>query len=97
MFGGVFGAVGGILGKVVVAAFLNVAILPLFQKKHLYRAGRRYKELFGGLAIDGMTALAPLLGGVGASLILYAFMNSNQSFQTHGGYLSLCDAAAGHR
>lgn len=33
MFGGVLGAVGGIIGKVVVAAFLNVAIVPLFQKK----------------------------------------------------------------
>jgi hypothetical protein len=82
MFGGVFGAVGGILGKVVVAAFLNVAILPLFQKKAPFTGlGGGIKSFFGGLAIDGMTALAPLLGGVGASLILYAFMNSNQSFQ----------------
>ena len=33
MFGGVLGAVGGILGKVVVAAFLNAMIIPLFQKR----------------------------------------------------------------
>lgn len=33
MFGGVLGAVGGILGKIVVAAFLNAIIIPLFQKK----------------------------------------------------------------
>ena len=30
MFGGVLGAVGGILGKLVVVAFLNAAIIPLF-------------------------------------------------------------------
>lgn len=82
MFGGVFGAVGGILGKVVVAAFLNAAIMPLFQKKAPFSGlGGGIKGLFGGLAVKGATAVAPLLGGVGASLLLYAFMNSNQSLQ----------------
>ena len=82
MFGGVFGAVGGILGKVAVAAFLNAAIVPLFQKKAPFSGiGGGIKGFFGGLAIKSMTAVAPLLGGVGASLLLYAFMNSNQSLQ----------------
>ena len=82
MFGSVFGALGGILGKVVVAAFLNAAIVPLFQKKALFSGiGGGFKGFFGGLAVNSITAVAPLLGGVGASLLLYAFMNSNQSLQ----------------
>ena len=82
MFGGVFGAVGGILGKVVVAAFLNAVIVPLFHKKAPFSGiGGGIKSFFGGLALEGITAVAPLLGGVGASLLLYAFMNSNQSLQ----------------
>jgi len=82
MFGGFFGAVGGILGKVVVAAFLNAAIVPLFQKKAPFSGlSGGVKGFFGGLAIDSLSALAPLIGGVGASLLLYAFMSGNQSLQ----------------
>jgi hypothetical protein len=82
MFGGVFGAVGGILGKVAVAAFLNAAIVPLFQKKAPFSGiGGGIKGFFSGIAVKSITAVAPLLGGVGASLLLYAFMNSNQSLQ----------------
>jgi hypothetical protein len=67
---------------VVVAAFLNAAIMPLFQKKAPFSGiGGGIKGFFGGLAVKSITAVAPLLGGVGASLLLYAFMNSNQSLQ----------------
>ena len=34
MFGNVLGAIGGILGKLLVVAFLNAAVIPLFQKSH---------------------------------------------------------------
>ena len=82
MFGGVLSAAGGILGKVVVAAFLNAAIMPLFQKKAPFSGiGGGIKGFFGGLAVKSITAVAPLLGGVGASLLLYTFMNSTQSLQ----------------
>ena len=82
MFGGVLSAAGGILGKVVVAAFLNAAIVPLFQKKTPFSGiGSGIKGFIGGLAVKSITAVAPLLGGVGASLLLYAFMNSTQSLQ----------------
>lgn len=82
MFGGVLGAAGGILGKVVVAAFLNAAIVPLFQKKAPFSGiGGGIKGFFSGIAVKSITAVAPLLGGVGVSLLLYAFMNSNQSLQ----------------
>jgi len=82
MFGGVLGAAGGILGKVVVAAFLNAAIVPLFQKKAPFSGiVGGIKDFFGGLAVKSITAVAPLLGGVGVSLLLYAFMNNTQSLQ----------------
>jgi len=88
MFGGVFGAVGGILGKVAVAAFLNAAIVPLFQKKAPFSGiGGGIKGFFSGLAVKSLTAVAPLLGGIGASLLLYTFMNSNQSLQNSMGLL----------
>jgi len=82
MFGGVLGAAGGILGKVVVAAFLNVAIMPLFQKKAPFtEIGGGIKGFFSALAVNSMSAVAPLLSGVGVSLLLYAFMNTTQSLQ----------------
>jgi uncharacterized Zn finger protein (UPF0148 family) len=82
MFGGVLGAAGGILGKVVVAAFLNAAIVPLFQKKAPFSGiSGGIKGFFSGLAVKSITAVAPLLGGVGASLLIYAFMNISQSMQ----------------
>lgn len=82
MFGGVLGAVGGIIGKVAVAAFLNAAIVPLFQKKAPFSGiGGGIKGFFGSLAVKSLAALSPLSGGVGLSLLLYAFMNSTQSLQ----------------
>ena len=82
MFGGLFGTIGGILGKVVVATFLNAAIVPLFQKKAPFSGiGGDIKGFFSGLAVKSITAVAPLLGGVGVSLLLYAFMNSTQSLK----------------
>ena len=82
MFGGVLGAAGGILGKVVVAAFLNVSIVPLFQKKAPFaEIGGGIKGFFGALAVNSMSAVAPLLSGVGVSLLFYAFMNTTQSLQ----------------
>ncbi len=82
MFGGVLGTAGGILGKVVVATFLNATIVPLFQKKAPFSGiGGGIKGFFGTIAVKSITAVAPLLGGVGVSLLFYAFMNSTQSLQ----------------
>lgn len=82
MFGGVFGAVGGILGKVVVVAFLNAAVIPLFKKKAPFSGiGGGIKDFFKNLAVKSIASIAPLLGGLGISLLLYAFMNNSQSLQ----------------
>lgn len=82
MFGGVLGATGGILGKVVIATFLNAAIVPLFQKKAPFSGiGGGIKSFFGSLVVKSMNAVSPLLAGIGSSLLLYAFMNNTQSLQ----------------
>ncbi len=82
MYGGFIGAVGGIAGKVVIAAFLNAAIVPLFQKKKPFSGiSGGLKGFFGSLAVKSASAVTPLLGGAGVSLLIYGFMNSNQSLQ----------------
>ena len=82
MFGDVLGAVGGIIGKLLVVAFLNATIIPLFQKKAPFSGiTGGIKGFIEALAIKSISSVAPLLGGTGLSLLLYAFMNSTQSLQ----------------
>ena len=82
MYGGFLAAAGGIVGKVVVAAFLNAMIMPLF------KGGKPFDGVAGGIggvfkgaAVQGIQELSPLTLGVGAALVLYGFMNSRQSLQ----------------
>lgn len=80
MYGGILSAAGGILGKVIVAAFLNAMILPLFQKRAPFSGvSGGLKGLFSQTAIDGIRSLSPLAMGIGIALILYGFMNSRES------------------
>ncbi len=79
LYGGVVAAAGGIVGKIVVAGFLNAMIMPLFYGQRPFTGmGSGIKGLFQSLSIDSMRAVAPLLYGVGAALVLYALMNINQ-------------------
>jgi hypothetical protein len=82
MYGGLLAAAGGILGKVIVAAFLNAMIMPLF------KGGKPFEGVAGGIggvfkgaAVQGINEISPLTFGVGAALILYGFMNSRQNLQ----------------
>ncbi len=82
MYGGLLAAAGGILGKVVVAAFLNAMIMPLF------KGGKPFEGVAGGIggvfkgaAVQGIHEISPLTFGVGAALLLYGFMNSRQNLQ----------------
>jgi hypothetical protein len=78
MYGGVWGAFGGLIGKVVFAYFASVLILPLFCGKNpLKGLGRGWKEFFSGLAISGINAVVPLVLGVGAALIAFNFLTGN--------------------
>ena len=76
LFGGALGAAGGIVGKVVVAVFINSAILPLFQKKlPLVGVAGGIKGMFSNMGEQVVRGIAPFLGGMGAALLLYSFMN----------------------
>lgn len=80
LYGGVIGAVGGILGKVVVASFVNVLIVPLFQGGRPF-AGfgasmTAFKESFRS---ESSVALIPLFMGLGWGLVLYVLFNWTQS------------------
>ena len=76
MFGGVIGAAGGIVGKVLMAVFVNSAILPLFQKKPpFFGVAGGIAGMFSNMGEQVTRGIAPFLGGMGAALLLYAFMN----------------------
>ena len=76
LFGGALGAAGGIVGKVVVAVFINSVILPLFQKKLPFvGVAGGIKGMFSNMGEQVVCGIAPFLGGMGAALLLYSFMN----------------------
>ena len=80
LYGGFIGAVGGILGKVVVAAFVNVLIVPLFQGGHPFSnfgsSLTAFKESFKS---ESSEALTPLFMGIGWALIFYVLFIWTQS------------------
>lgn len=77
LYGGIFGAIGGILGKVVVAAFVNALIVPLFMgKKPFAQMAGGWKELLQNIGFQSKSAVAPLLKGFGAALLIYILFNA---------------------
>lgn len=82
LYGGIFGAIGGILGKVVVAAFVNALIVPLFSgKKSFDSLGAGFKELRKQISFNSKEALAPLLKGLGAAMLIYILFNITARFE----------------
>jgi hypothetical protein len=82
LYGGVVSAIGGILGKVVVAGFVNALIVPLFMGKKPFKGlGNGFKELGKSLSLQSRKALAPFLKGFGSALILYGLSNITGSFE----------------
>lgn len=80
MFGGFFGAVGGIFGKAVFATVVNTIIISLVAKKNPFaNALKSVKGIFGKAAFSGVSAISPFLIGAGAGLILYWFFNITSS------------------
>ena len=81
LFGGVLGAAGGIVGKVVMAVAVNSAILPLFEKKWPFvGVAGGIKGMFSNMGMGMRRGLAPLLCGVGMALLLYGFMNISENW-----------------
>jgi len=82
LFGGVLGAIGGIAGKVIMAVFINSAIMPLFEKKWPFvGVAGGIKGMFTSMSKDTARGIAPLLNGLGFALLLYVFFNINQGRQ----------------
>ena len=82
LFGGVLGAAGGIVGKVVMAVFINSLILPLFEKKMPFvGVAGGIKGMFTSMSKDSLRGLAPLFKGIGFALLIYMFMNINEGKQ----------------
>jgi len=83
LFGGTAGAIGGILGKLLIATLLNAMILPLFTKgaKPFARFGKGFKGLFGSFAFDSLRALSVFLFGLAIALGVYSFFNITQRWQ----------------
>ena len=80
MFGGFFGAVGGIFGKAVFATVVNILVLSLVAKKNPFaNAVKSVKGIFGKAAFSGLSAISPFLTGAGFGLILYWFFNITSS------------------
>ena len=80
MFGGFFGAVGGIFGKAVFATVVNTIILSLVAKKNPFaNAAKSLKGIFGKAAFSGLSAISPFLVGAGVGLVLYWFFNITSS------------------
>ena len=83
LYGGVVGAIGGIVGKIIIAAFLNALIAPLFVKgaKPFQNFGGGIKNMFKGMAVTSMRAVATLLAGIGFALVVYSFFNITQGWE----------------
>ena len=80
MYGGAWGAMGGIIGKAVFAYFVSVLILPLFSGKNPFKGmGIGFKGFLSGLALQSVNAAAQLMLGIGLALVLFNFFTGNAS------------------
>ncbi len=77
---GIWGTIGGIVGKGVFAFFITLMI-PTSGRKPFSDVGKGLKSLFSSLTAKGKGTAAPLLLGMGTSLITYHFMTGNASLQ----------------
>ena len=80
MYAGVWGAVGGVIGKVVFAYFFSALILPLFKGQKPFKGmGSGVKRFFSGLLVQSTAAGSQLTIGIGLALITYNFLSGNAS------------------
>jgi hypothetical protein len=80
LYGGFLGAAGGIVGKVVVAAFVNSLLMPLFDSRLPFQGiGKSFSNMFSSMSLGSAKGLAPLLKGTGFALLLYGLMNLTQN------------------
>ena len=72
MYGGFFGAIGGIFGKALFVAVVNAFVLALINRQNPFKGiGKGFKNA----AVTGLSAVSPYLIGGGTGVILYWFFN----------------------
>lgn len=82
LYGGFIGAIGGILGKVAVAAFFNMLLLPLVMgRRPSTNYGTSMQSFKESFKVDSSKALKPLFMGIGIALLLYVLFNWTQSVE----------------
>lgn len=80
MYSGIWGAVGGVIGKAVFAYFVSALILPLFSGKNPFRGmGKGLKSFISGLAVQSANTAGQLILGIGLALIVFNFFTGNAS------------------
>ena len=98
LFGGVLGALGGIVGKVVMAVFVNSAILPLFEKKWpFFGVAGGLKGMFSNIGIN-LAWNCSIFGRDGCSadaVLLHEHLSDYAQFD--GWHSRGSDARAEHR
>lgn len=78
MYGGVWGALGGVIGKGVFACFVSTVLLPLFHGKHPFKGMRGgLRGFVSGLAVKSAHAAALPVLGAGMALIAFNFLTGN--------------------
>lgn len=83
LYGGTVGAIGGILGKILIATLLNAMIMPLFVKgcRPFARFGRGFGGFFKSFAFDSLRALSSFLMGLSIAMLIYSLFNITQRWQ----------------
>lgn len=82
LYGGNIAALGGILGKTAVAAFLNALIIPALNGRGPFGGfASGIKGFFSNVKCKSAGDLSKIFGGCGVALLLYSFMNSRQNLQ----------------
>lgn len=80
--GGLWGVMGGVVGKGVFAYFLMSLVTPPTRgQKPFAGIGGGLKEILPALGAKSLAQFAPILMGVGAALIGYNFMTGTASLQ----------------
>lgn len=80
MYGGVWGALGGIIGKAVFAYSVSALLLPLLSGGKPFHGVRDgFRGVLSGPAAPGAGRTAPFLLGAGTALVVFNFLTGNAS------------------
>ena len=76
MYGGLIGAIGGIFGKALFAAFVTEVVYAVAEKKNPFsNSGKGFKALFDRSVFSGLNAISSLLLFAGIGILICLFFN----------------------